>query len=471
MTEPSGNTPHDNSPNHADRLAQVELERAEGALLPEDDPVPVMEEANAEPADGEEQRQMGATPAVTTAKCESTQSRGFLSKGLFDPTAEPPDERPIFEGFLSQDNVVVWVGREKHRKSNLTLQCAICAALGRNFLNFPFRAPGPVRVVLLDFESTNYRNTFWRRYGSICNALNLSEQDQLTLQANLQVILTRKLHKQAISIPRFPVRPKGKEIEAAKSWWKRFAREYPADLYIFDPMRCLHSEGENDSLIEALLSQLREFFPASAVIIPHHMRKSDKSANGTTTTLAKDMRGWSEDARGSTAIKAHADVIVCQERRMDGDVEVVYLGAFMKDAADVEPIALTESDHESFFWAISAQLPDKLRPAFEALRRANRPFRNDAEVAELLRTALSVSRSTAYRHTKSLRDGGFLTSTADGQVLLASEATVVPDPQKPGAEQTGLESLEGKRVLDTPVSYNLQADAFAGEQEGHSGEI
>lgn len=54
----------------------------------------------------------------------------FLDTFVFDPDHQPADEETIFEGFLSKGDLAVWIGREKHRKTNVVQQFAICAALG-----------------------------------------------------------------------------------------------------------------------------------------------------------------------------------------------------------------------------------------------------------------------------------------------------------------------------------------------------
>ena len=54
------------------------------------------------------------------------------------------------------------------------------------------------------------------------------------------------------------------------------------------------------------------------------MRKSRD--NGYASSLADDMRAWSDGCRGSTAIKAHSDVIICQEMVKKEMTQVVYLG-------------------------------------------------------------------------------------------------------------------------------------------------
>jgi hypothetical protein len=347
----------------------------------------------------------------------------FLDAGLFDPTCKPEPEQHILEGLICRGDLAVWIGREKHRKSNVTLQTAICAALGRPFLHFKHGTGQPMRVVIFDYESKN--PSFHKRYEAICRSMGLSEGEKATLRTHLRVILVRELCKKSVKVPRFPARIPNDDHEDVK-WWKQFAQEYPADLYIFDPMRCLHAQDENDSTIEALLSKLRAIFPNAAIVVPHHMNRSSASGKdfgGFAITLSQpdSLRAFANGCRGSTAINAHADVVICQERRIESDVETVYLAAYMKDAADVEPLPLVESDHESFYWIVSRKVPEKLRASYEALRKAGRSFKNEAEAVTFLRSGQNghgVARATAYRHVKDMRDGGFLVTDANGNLVL-----------------------------------------------------
>ena len=79
-----------------------------------------------------------------------TERDGTLDEFIFCPDKEPPPEQYIFTGFLYKGVLVTWIGREKHRKTNLLLQLAICAAAGRAFLSFPFAPAEPLRVVFVD---------------------------------------------------------------------------------------------------------------------------------------------------------------------------------------------------------------------------------------------------------------------------------------------------------------------------------
>jgi hypothetical protein len=303
------------------------------------------------------------------------------------------------------------------------LQLAICAALGRSFLHFEHGTSHPLRVLIFDYESK--RASFQKRYKSICDAMGLSGEEKATLEEYLCVILVRDLRKKGIRVPRFPVRATKEEKEAGV-WWKRLAQEYPAELCILDPMRCLHSQDENDSNIEGLLSKLRDMFPHAAIMVPHHMNRASlgaKELGGSAITLSQpdSLRAFSNGCRGSTAINAHADVVVCQERRIESDVETVYLGAYMKDAADVEPLVLVESGHESFCWIASRNVPETLRSAYEALRRATRPFKGAADAVAVLMAGQNghrATRATAYRHIKQLCESGFLLPDGNGNLAV-----------------------------------------------------
>ncbi|MGA3318850.1 MAG: hypothetical protein ABSC64_20730, partial [Candidatus Korobacteraceae bacterium] len=146
----------------------------------------------------------------------------------------------------------------------------------------------------------------------------------------------------------------------------------------------------------------------------HHRLLSAKESDGSIVTLSQpgSLRLFSNGARGSTAINAHADVVVCQEQVFESDIETVYLGTYMKDCADVEPLPLVESDHESFYWTVSRKVPERLRASYETLRRAGGPFEGQAGAVAVLMTGQNgrggATRPTAYRHVKQLHEGGFL---------------------------------------------------------------
>ena len=341
-----------------------------------------------------------------------------LGKYIFDPDHVPPQEPVFYEGLLAAEDLMVWLGREKHRKTNVILQFSMAAAVGRDFLVFPFSAPKPARVVVIDYETKT--QSLRQRFRAISTAAALTETERLLLKANLQIIEVRKLLRAGYALPRFPVNTRSakgqKELDRDESFWRQLVRDQPADIYVFDPMRSMHSADENDSMIESLLSRLRRCFRGAAVIVAHHMRKS--FVGGNEVTLASDMRLWSDGARGSSAIKAHADVIVCQERVMDQGNEVLYVGAFLKDGADIEPLRLEESDAQSFFWVVTDEVPDHLKNTIAVLFNAGGAFADYNVAADALRAA-GIKKATAYRHLTDLQRHKWLVHEGDWKLSVA----------------------------------------------------
>jgi hypothetical protein len=311
-----------------------------------------------------------------------------LGRYVFDPLAEVGHDEQLYERFLYRGDLAVWLGREKHRKSNMILQFAISAAIGRDFVGLKFAAETPLKVVLIDFESKSA--SLKHRRESIIAAMALSHEERRLLSANLTIIEVRRIRKAGLVFPKFSHAPGARE-----PFWDELVARMPADLYIIDPLRSLHSADENDSTIEMLLSEMQRVFKGAAVIAAHHMRKAKE--NGVT--LAHDMRAWSEGARGSSAIKAHSDVIVLQERTLnDKGEEIVNLGCFLKDGPDIEPFPLMESDHESFFWEVVTIVPTHLEGSYDALKAAGGRFKSKIAAAQEIITRVKLGRATAYRH-------------------------------------------------------------------------
>jgi hypothetical protein len=315
---------------------------------------------------------------------------------IYEPTAQHSRAEQIFQGFLAKDELAVWIGHEKHRKTTLVLDFAVAAALGRDFLAFRFMPSTALRVVMFDYESKD--DSIYRRSEAICNALHLSTDDRARLWQNLRIIKLREMIYNGGAVPK---------IDKCKEWWQKAVAENPADIYIVDPFRCLHGAGENDSAMEETLRKIRAVFHR-ATVIPHHMTKNSRNPR-ENTRLADDMRLWSEGCRGSGAIKGHADVIICQERETENDeTEVVHLGAFMKDAADVKPISLVESATDSFLWVPHTELAKPTAVARDLLiKSGTESWEHRSDVAAVFESA-GMKRSTAFARVKELLQRGVL---------------------------------------------------------------
>jgi hypothetical protein len=343
---------------------------------------------------------------------------------LFDPDAAVPPDETFYKGLLSRGDLTIWIGEEKHRKSNFILQLAICASIGREFLGFKFEFPQPLRVVLVDYETKT--GSLKKRRDGIIKALNLTEAEATLLRANFKVIEIKRILKSGHVFPKFPHTTRTQANQSGNSddieFWQKLVSLYPADVYSIDPMRSMHSGDENDSRIEALLSEMRRVFRNATVIAAHHMRKS---GDDSTRSLLKDMRAWSDGARGSSAFKAHADVILCQERTTDehGN-EVVYLGAFLKDGADIEPFPSMETDHESYFFQPTMNVRESLRPSFDALKTGGGKFVDKATAVQRIKAATKAARTTAYRHVDDLIRAGLVIEKPDGSLHVSPKAAV-----------------------------------------------
>jgi hypothetical protein len=321
--------------------------------------------------------------------------------------------------------LAVYLGREKHRKSSVLLQFAICAALGRPFLHFKFHGAKPLKVVLLDYESKS--QTLKLRYASVVEALGLSVAEQEILRNSLQLVEMRKAFRAGVKHSRFPVRPeKGREAEfdQAEQDWRGFIRGMPADLYIIDPMRCMHAQGENDSTLEALLTRVHELFGDAAVVISHHLRKRDRRAD-KQRSLKGDMRVWADEARGSSAITAHSDVIICQERTVEDGIEILHLGAYSRDSDDIEPLMLRESAPNSFFWEVAPDVPLDLFPCVDELKRTGQEFPNKAAAVKFLMTTIGSGRTTSYSRLNELLHRKILVQR-DGVIKMGESLAEVP---------------------------------------------
>lgn len=189
-------------------------------------------------------------------------------------------------------------------------------------------------------------------------------------------------------------------------------------------MRCMHAHAENDSAIEALLTRVHQFFEDAAVVISHHLRKRNRK-KAEQPSLRDDMRAWADEARGSGAITAHADVIVCQERIVESGLERLDFGAYLRDGADIEPMALRESGFESFLWEVAADVPLELTLCLDALHKSASEFPNRAAAVAVLEQMVGCGRSTAYSRLKELSDRKLLVSDSNG-VLRLSKTTDTP---------------------------------------------
>jgi hypothetical protein len=332
----------------------------------------------------------------------------------FDPNAQTEDSKVIFDRLLKERDIAVWLAREKSGKSTLLLQLCMCAAAGRAFLNFPLVASHPLKVVIIDYESDD--GVVKKRYESILKDLAFSATERDLVQHNLTILLVRKIRAAGEQFPPLPVPNATKTTEQSKSvkFWNHLPTDYPADMYCIDPLRLAHIGDENDSKISGLMESLQTIFRGKTVVIPHHLKKHETGTAKDVKALTKDMRDWSERGRGSTAIKAHADVIICMAREVDSNEDAVYWGAFGRDMEDIAPMKLEAVTAESFALKVAGGfLPGEMQEHWDLIRehfKAKQTF-TQAELVQALHGA-GVSRATAYRRFNAFQNRGLIVAAA-----------------------------------------------------------
>ncbi len=363
---------------------------------------------------------------VPKSNTKEPKERSDYAEFFFDPAATSEPDEWIFEGFLHKGELVTWLGREKHSKTTLALQMVICAAVGKPFLNFRFAPAKPLKVLVIDYESKT--GTIRKRYDAICRGLGLTKDEQRNVEENLKILEVRKMRIEGeLDLPPLATGNKSK-LQFNVEEWKSLIAEHCADIYIIDPLRCAHYLDENDSQIANLMISLQRLFKGSTIILLHHLRKSDDQAESDQKLIERDIHQWSDRARGSGAIKAHADLIVCQVRSEEEETgPAIFWGAFGRDIADIDVKKLEESDPDSFTWTPVKRVPQKLQKSWQVLREHVRAAPNTPrDKRELVEVILSnkVSEATAYRHFDSLVQAGFLVRPPDSPNYILDEKLV-----------------------------------------------
>src|SRR5690242_6025153 len=114
------------------------------------------------------------------ARLKYRRAEKTLTEYLFDPDGHPPADEVIYADLLCKGDLAVWIGREKHRKTNFVLQMAISASIGRDFLNFHYSLNQPLRILYVDYESKT--TSLLTRYNAICNSMELSDEEREILK-------------------------------------------------------------------------------------------------------------------------------------------------------------------------------------------------------------------------------------------------------------------------------------------------
>jgi hypothetical protein len=150
---------------------------------------------------------------------------------------------------------------------------------------------------------------------------------------------------------------------------------------------------------------------------------------------------------------------------MGNDTEVVWIGGFMKDAGDIDPIPLVESAPDSFWWTPQTKLPKALSTSLDVLRKwlvsPAKFLSGDTMVGWVNRSAAAatlilagIKRPTAFRHIKQLIQRGALRDGAGGITLAKTDGVWTTADVPKGASVEDFRSVN----FSTPKQRTPTAD-------------
>jgi AAA domain len=212
-----------------------------------------------------------------------------------------PEPQLLIEGLMNVGEIGLFIGRQKEGKSTLTLQLAIDVACGDRFLD-RFETRESV-VLYIDYE----------------NRLN-----QLKKRG---VDLTRGRPSELVKIKAYDYiadRDLGLEGKHYKNLqhWTQILRPR---LLVIDPLRlALPGAGfdlkDDKAAVEIIdqLSKLQKLNPGMAVLLVHHVKKTQTQDRQLKLKLRDDPRTWIDKIYGSQALLGHAETIWGFEEDGDG---------------------------------------------------------------------------------------------------------------------------------------------------------
>jgi len=256
----------------------------------------------------------------STASAETPEEplnfRDFLDETINEPVPW------IFQELIAEREQMLIYGEPKVGKSQLALQMAVAAALGKNFLKWENTA-GKLRVVYVNFEIDEH--PFMNRLADhvLAEFDRKREQPEQVDSPNARVVLHTD-HIQLVNreikdwlhfsdgIRTMDVTQKaldGEQPEILNRWKERIKQLRP-DFLIFDTLSKMHSvnESENNTIqqvltfVRKLSVRLREDGQTEepiAHVIVHHSRKPNFREKGGQTADA---------IRGGSSIRAEVDV-------------------------------------------------------------------------------------------------------------------------------------------------------------------
>lgn len=234
---------------------------------------------------------------------ENLQTARMLVNRQFEPRVE------LIHGLVREGETILFVGRPKVGKSRLLDQLALSLVSATPF--FDLEIPQKKRVLYLDIENKPHE---------VRNRLLSIGQDRAAVD-NFVLYTPEELCQNRADLSR---------ADGMSLVLRMFDLAKP-DVLVIDTLRLFMGarwdERRSDQVLMMYnkISELRQRFPRLAVILVHHLRKTDFK---TKISLRIDPAGWIEGASGHYSLIGHSEVIWGFDRELqpDGSEQIVFNG-------------------------------------------------------------------------------------------------------------------------------------------------
>lgn len=235
-----------------------------------------------------------------------------IGESAYDFTAPRTQRKYDYEGLIVTGAYCLWLGARKAEKSLFALRKAMHDACGKDWFNHK-NMVGAVKV--LYFDSENDKAEVDERYREIIT--EFSDTEQNLIRKNLSIILGKELKRRNTDI----------EFDN-KELWEHLQRESKQVRVVYlDCWYQLQSiKAADNQTQKTALEMFEKYFPNTTLFLLHHTgRESEESLLRKNPAWLRILGAerWSNKSSGGNVLTKKAELIICQERYVERDLEGV----------------------------------------------------------------------------------------------------------------------------------------------------
>jgi len=353
-----------------------------------------------------------ASPEYTRVDLKSSRRMGIierskeaannfdLSSVVFDPTQKRIKRETIFEHFLHEGDLVLWVGRKKAEKSLFAERLGMHIAAGKNW--YGHRCEQARKVAYLDAE--NSTDDIDDRFVDLLKEFTAAEQ--VLIRQNFKIVKGREWIDAGGSLDYLDER-----------WWENYTRlTSDAEVHILDCLYMFHDKEAHDNggLAQVIDVLKYRMSPANGnkgktLILPHHARSMSnddlKKAEGLSLRRL-GAQSFSEQSYGGKVLLKKATLVICNDKVTERDdngaeeswhLDVQFFGRSIQDS----PLMRFEADDEKYKRRLIRELSPGAARSIAELSLAcgeNASWDSLADAAVFMK----CSKASAYRHLDEL---------------------------------------------------------------------